>query len=263
MEYEYRNRIGNDVDYILQKAIDGIEISTEGWWDGKEWKNFNHTIEDKRLMNGNLGMAIGSQNNTVWLKKNPNGLLIQELKKITPFIKSSGYVGPFDWNCIVRKEDKKPYYLETTSRLGYDAFYCLMELLKDPLFKFWTNEFESEFWPGFASSARVSIPPFPYYDEDLLEDMARDTIIKGRLDDYPQFWGEDVYLKDGKLACAGSDGIIGVVANRGNSIGGAWGNVYRDLDRLKVGSYMQYRTDGPKRSQRAFDTLKSWGIEIE
>jgi len=263
MEYEFKPRIGDSVEYILQKVVDGIELSTEGWFDGKNWLNFNHTIEDKKMMNGNLGVAVGSQNNTVWLKKNPNGLLMPEFKKMSPFLKDVGYKGPIDINAIINEKDKKPYFLEWIPRIGYDAFYCLMELVKNPLVDFWVKDFNVGFYDGYASSARVTIPPFPYADEELLEDMAMDTIIKGRLDDYPQFWGEDVYLKDGKLACAGSDGIIGVMASRGNGLGNAWGNVYRELNGLKVGNYLQFRTDGLKRPEKAIRTLKEWRIDIE
>lgn len=264
MEHEYKSRLGDSVEYIVQKVIDGVEISTEGWFDGKEWRCFNHTIEDKRLMNGNLGPAIGSQNNTVWLKKNPNGFLIPEFKKLTPFLKQSGYIGAIDINAIVSKEDKKPYFLEFTPRMGYDAFYCLMEMVKNPLIDFWTKDFNVDFHDGFASSERVSIPPFPYAGDELLEDFARDSIIKGRLDDYPQFWAEDVYVNEnGKLACAGSDGIIGVMTARGNSPGNSWGSVYRELSGLKVGNYLQFRTDGLKRAEKALRTLKEWGINIE
>jgi len=78
----------------------------------------------------------------------------------------------------------------------------------------------------------------------------------------PLFWMEDVYLNDGKLKCAGADGILGVVASHGNSLGGSVGNVYRAIDRLKIGSYLQYRTDLGRRAEKLFRVLEKMSIEV-
>jgi len=258
---EYRQRLGTDkVEFILQKRVEGVEISSELWWNGKDAVHFNHTLEDKRLMNFNLGPAIGSQSNTVWIKKDENGLLVKELKKLIPYLKRANYVGPIDINVIISKKDHKPYFLEFSPRFGYDAIYCLLTLIKGSLTEFFLNGFQTEFYDGFASSQRITIPPFPYADKQLLNAMAKDILIKNKLED---FWMEDVYMDDkGNIRCAGSDGIIGVVAERGNSLGGSVGNVYRKIDKLKIGSYIQYRTDLGKSQNKRMKQLQEWGFKI-
>src|SRR5581483_10364453 len=50
---------------IVQRRVKGIEVSTEGWWNGKAWINFNHTFEEKRFMAGDLGPNTGCMGNVV------------------------------------------------------------------------------------------------------------------------------------------------------------------------------------------------------
>jgi phosphoribosylamine--glycine ligase len=259
---EYKERLGNKYDYMLQRVVEGIEISTEGWFDGERFVFFNHTIEDKKMMNGNKGMAIGSQGNTVWVKQE-KGLLIDELSNLAPRLKEVGYVGPVDVNCIVSEKDQKPYFLEWSPRLGWDAFYCLTQLMDGSLEDFFTKGFQVPFADGFASSQRVTIPPFPYSEPSLLKDFAKGVRIMGSLDEMDNFFAEDVKQGEDGLECAGADGIVGVMAARGNSLGGSVGNMYRSLDTLRIAADRQYRTDGGKRAEKALRQFEKWGINVQ
>jgi phosphoribosylamine-glycine ligase len=264
---ELPRRVGEKFSYMLQRAVEGVEISTEGWFDGTGWKHFNHTIEDKRLMAGDLGPAIGSQGNTVWMKgvragtPAPTGLLVEELTRLTPMLKRAGYLGPVDINAIVA-EDRQAYFLEFSPRMGWDALYCLLTLLEGSLTEFFTQGFKGRFGAGFASSQRLSIPPYPYATRDLLATMAKEAPLEGSLNRWPWFWGQDVRLnQDGQLCCAGSDGILGVATGRGETVGEAVGQVHRHLKGMKVGAYRQYRLDGAKRPEKALETLKKWRVQ--
>jgi len=262
LEEDYPQRLGSQkIDYILQRFVDGWEVSTEMWWDGSKGVSWNHTIEDKRLMNSNLGPAIGSQNNTVWIKKK-RGLLVDELTKLGPLLNRAGYIGPVDVNVVVARNGI-PYFLEFTPRFGYDALYCLLSLVEGPIRRFFQKGFNVPLNPGFASSERISIPPYPYNAQKLLEDFAKDVRVKGSIDTMPLFWMEDVYLKGGRLRCAGADGIMGVVASRGNSLGGSVGNVYRTIDKLRIGAYLQYRTDLGRRAERFLKAMEKLKIEVK
>lgn len=265
MQRDLPRRLGTEkINFMLQKVVDGIEISTEGWFDGNEFRHFNHTIEDKRLMTGNLGPAIGSQGNTVWVKRQAGGLLVAELKKLKPWLTRAGYVGPVDINAIVSETDHKPYFLEFTPRFGYDALYCLLRLYKRQVTQFFLSGFQGEFADGYVSSQRVTIPPFPYASPGLLSELAKDVAIGNDLEKAKEFWAEDVKLDpDDKLCCGGADGILGVVTGYGASLGESVGQMYRQIKRLKIGAYVQYRTDGGKRAEKAMAQLKRWGIEYE
>lgn len=260
-EGEYKERLGDSFDYILQKVIEGVEISTEMWFDGHKPVLFNHTIEDKRLMNSNLGPAIGSQSNTVWIKQNPDGLLMAELGKLVPLLQAAGYAGPIDVNTVISETDQKPYFLEWTCRMGYDALYCLLSLLNGKIGDFLTNGFRGNFADEFASSQRITIPPFPYSEPSLLNNYAKGVEIQSGMEDR-HFWAEDIKKNGNRIECAGADGILGVVAARGNSLGGSVGNMYRAIDNLKIASTLQYRTDGGRRAERAINKLKKWKISV-
>jgi phosphoribosylamine--glycine ligase len=252
IEGEYIRRIGDKCDYILQEKIDGTELSTEVWIGKQGPVHFNHTIESKRLMDANLGPAIGSQSNTVWI--NEKGLLVSLLTKMAEYLQSQAYIGPCDANCIIK--DRKPYFLEWTPRFGYDAIFCLFSLLKSNLSEFFTKNFRAQFGKGYAASQRISIPPYPYADSKLRVNYAKQVSIANQLSRSPYFWAQDVYLNDGKLLCAGADGILGIVTGRGDSLGAAWGNVYHSIGKLKVASYLQYRTDGYKEAEKRFRSIK-------
>jgi len=249
---EWLTRIGDKIDYILQEKIDGTEVSTEVWIGERGPRHFNQTIESKRLMAGNLGPAIGSQSNTVY--RITEGPPIEPLKKMAAYLHKESYLGPCDANCIVKKG--VPYFLEWTPRFGYDALYCLLELLKGSLSDFFLKDFKADFHKGYACSQRVSIPPYPYALPGLRRAFSRDVSIMNRLDKTPFFWGQDVYLDAGKLKCAGADGILGVVTARDEQLEAAWGKVNSAVNKLKVCSYLQYRTDGFKEHSRRLKELK-------
>lgn len=262
LEGEYGDRIGNKIEFILQKVVEGVEISTEGLFDGHRFVSFNHTFEEKKLMTGNLGPAIGSQNNVVWVKRDLNGLLVKEFKKLEPRLRAAGYVGPLDVNCIVSERDRKPYFLEWSVRFGWDAFYCLLTLLNGSIRAFLINRLRANFKQGFAASERITIPPFPYQVKDLLDNYAKGVDIASGFDS-PHFWAEDVLKNGEKIECAGADGILGVVTGYGSSVGTAADAVYRNIDKLKVASTLQYRTDLGERAERDLQRLKSWGVSVE
>ena len=239
MTGEYASRLGDSIKFILQKKIEGTEVSSEVWINSKGPVSFNHTIESKRLMDADLGPAIGSQSNTVVAVNGDNkGLLRLQLGRMAALLKREGYIGPCDVNCIIASG--KPYFLEWTPRFGYDALYCLLAMtnVKD----FFTKQFEVEYSGPYAASERITIPPFPYCSTTLLKRYAKRVTIAGGL--RKDFWAQDVYLDGDTLRCAGADGILGVVTGVGKTPAEAWGKVRHNINKLGVCSYVQYRTDG-------------------
>jgi len=250
---EWLHRISDKCEYVLQKKIEGVEVSSEVWIGEQGPVHFNHTLESKRLMAGNLGPAIGSQSNTIWMGKD-SGLLIEPLKKMAAYLKSKGYIGPCDANCIVK--GSTPYFLEWTPRFGYDALYCLLTLIKGKLSDFFLKDFKADFNNGYACSQRISIPPYPYANPRLRHDFAKDVSIMNRLERTPFFWAQDIYSDAGKLKCAGADGILGVVSAHDENLEAAWGKVSGAIDKLKICSYLQYRPDAFKEHAKRIKELK-------
>jgi len=256
MSYEYKSRLGGQIEYILQEKVDGIEISTEGWFNGNEFTNFNHTLENKKMMSGDLGLSIGSQSNLVWVKKNMNGLLVEEIKKLAPYLKKSGYVGPIDINSIVDKNGI-PYYLEITSRAGYDALQNLLNLLNTKISDFFTNGFQGKFFNGYSASERITIPPFPYMNRKLLRDFAKGVLVSG---DLSNMFLEDILLDNGQIRCSGADGIIGACVARNMDTIKVWDGVYNNIGKLRISSDLQYRTDARNKITKRLIKLQKLGV---
>lgn len=264
LEGDLPGRLGSDhFEYMLQEVVEGVELSNEGWWDGNKWVHFNRTFEEKKLMTGNLGPSIGSQNNVVWIARNPKGLLMEQFHKLEPYLRKANYVGPMDINAIVSEKDHKPYFLEFSPRLGYDAIYNLLALNMDSLTSFFTQGFNVGFRDEISASQRLSIPPFPYAVPSLISKYAHDVAIGGKLEDMPWFWAQDVYQRPCGLACAGTDGILGVVTATAPKMWEAVDEVYARLKRMKISQDPQYRKDLGVRAEKDFRKLRRWGIEID
>jgi len=249
---QFARRLTDKCRFLLQKKIAGTEVSTEAWFGPAGAVHCNHTIENKRLMDGDLGPAIGSQSNTVFASP-----------QIPPFLSKAasnlpGYIGPVDVNTIV--SDGRAYFLEWTPRFGYDALYCLLTLSKDSITDFFIKDFVVSFSNGYAVSQRISIPPYPVYDKRLLKEWARDVAIESQLEKTPFFWAQDVYSDAGKLRCAAADGILGVVTSKADSLDAAWGTLYHNINRLKIGSYVQFRQDGFKQAAKRLKGIKDASV---
>ena len=270
IQKEYLKKYGDSIKHTLQKVVKGHEIGTEAWRVKGEWKHFNHTLEDKTMMNDDpynhctVAEAHGSFQNLVWVRKNQDkGLLYDAFQKLGPMLDSAGYQGPFNFTCIVDREDHKPKLLELDPRYGYDAVFALHQLMDSPLGEFYENEFNAVWYKGMAGSERITIPPFP-----TKENIAR--VARGRsintsmkvLDEF--FWMEDVMIDEaGDLICAGSDAILGVSTGRGKNLDETVADTYKNIGKIKASAYLRYRTDLGVRAKKALSAFDRWGIEVE
>lgn len=255
---------------ILQRVVSGIEVSTEGWFNGSRFlRPFNHTFEEKRFLSGNLGHNTGCMGNVVLNAGDGDRLTRETVERLEGFLAHVGYVGPFDVNCIVTPE--KAYALEATSRMGYDAVEALAEGLEEPLgTMLWdvargANR-DLKLTDQTMIAVRLSIPPWPVRkperdDEPEPIDGIDDSTL-------PHLFLTDV-RKNGKgYETAGGDGVLLKATAIGSIRTGtertpdltyeARRRVYRLLDRIDV-SGKQYRNDIGARVNGEVAQLKTWG----
>ena len=250
--------------FILQKIVDGIEVSTEGWFNGRDFiRPFNHTFEEKKFLVGDLGPATGCMGNVV-VGTQSNRLTRATVEKLKPFLSSIGYRGPVDINCIVT--EAAAFALEISARMGYDAIEALLEGLREPIIDLFFEtatgtKKEMNLTEDAMISVRLSIPPWPMakpkesdrgkpvlgLDEQVLKHVA----------------AADLYKEGGKYYTAGGDGVLLKATARGPRTGAdiasqAQKRVYRTLDSIKVGG-KQYRTDIGDRVNKDYGKLKQWG----
>lgn len=232
-------------EFELQEFKDGIAISTEGWFNGSRFVGaFNHTIERKQLMVGDLGPSGGCTGNAVWIVDEEDDPLVGELRKLTSFLAKHRYIGPIDLNAVVSEEGI--YGLEFTPRFGYDAFPTYLYGLFQENFGNFIASLARGDEPSirlpighFAAGVRISIPPWPNEDNLASPGIPVRGLTSG---DRKMFYPYDVMLKGDELVSSGGWGIIGVMNGVGASLKEAFGDVYRSVKHLEIPD-MQYRTD--------------------
>lgn len=256
---------------ILQRIIDGVEISTEGWFNGTRFiLPFNHTFEEKRFLTGNLGCNTGCMGNVV-IASQSNRLTKATVERMTEFLRLIDYHGPFDINCIVNETGA--YALEATSRMGYDAAEAMFEGLDEPVTEFLYDvavgkKKTMNLTDDTMIAVRLSIPPWPARKPDH---TSFGEPIRGINDrSLPHLFLTDV-MKDGEdYVTAGGDGVLLKATAIGRMSPAkdakykddytyeARRRVYRTLDGIDVAS-KQYRTDVGMRVNGDIAKLKSWG----
>lgn len=252
--------------FILQKFIDGIEVSTEMWFqNGEPIYPCNSTIETKKFLAGDLGPSTGCQTSVVfhYPEKEPR-IFGQTFKKILLLFKMSKYTGPFDINCIVDRNTQKANFLEFTPRMGYNAIYGLCALLRIPI-----SEFLMELAFGnigempvdkeaFSYTMRVSVPPYPLGIEDE-QDFLRDAKLSAdrliEMDDFIGVYPSDMKKVGGSYYTAGADGYIMDIAARGPSIELAEAMALEKFSAIKMMDKQARVEDGARRAVRDYEWL--------
>lgn len=267
-------RLAPDCNGILQRCLDGIEVSTEGWFNGKTFLHpFNHTFEEKRFLAGDLGVNTGCMGNVVLAApEGGDALTHATVARLSGFLLQIGYRGPLDINCIVNETGA--YALEATSRMGYDAVEALAEGLTVPL-----SDFLYEVAAGTATSCplaegqtmiavRLSVPPWPVRKPD--KDAAGELV--GGIDDgtLKHLFLTDLYKDNEGYKTAAGDGVLLKATAKGPSRRAEDGGVRTDytyacrrrvyglLDGIKI-SGKQYRIDIGERVNKDVAQLQQWG----
>lgn len=245
-----------DCPLIVQRIVDGMEVSTEGWFNGRDFiRPFNHTFEEKRFLNGGLGCNTGCMGNVV-IGSDGNRLTRATVERFAPFLRMIDYRGPFDINCIVN--ERGAYALEATGRMGYDAVEALSELLDESMGDLLYStavgvKREMDLSGGYGVAVRVTIPPWPVRLPDQ-KDYGEPVLGI----DEPHVFLCDVYKEEGRFLTAGGDGVLLKAVARGPSLSLAKKRVYRTADAIKVGA-KQYRTDIGDRVEGELRDLRAMG----
>src|SRR5262249_7610218 len=147
---------------------EGIEISTEVWVEhGEIIGPPNGTIEEKKYGVGGLGPNIGCASSTVWGYQVDDPIIVQRgIGRMASWLKQQDYHGVLDLNAIVSPDDRTPYGLEWTARMGYSAVYALAEITDGEMGRVLYEAAKGTLKrypirPGIGFAVRVSIPPYP------------------------------------------------------------------------------------------------------
>lgn len=254
---------GHEPSFIITDAIEGEEISTEGWFNGKEFYIPNHTLERTRFFDGDHGEKTGCAGNVVWHSDSP--LYHRLFDKLAPVF-AGRYNGPVDVNVIIEKGSNEPIFLEFTPRFGYDAFFGFMEILDTDMGQFFyetaygrnvTAVVDSQ----FGGAVRVHIPPYP---EPSAEDDTKRPVglpiigmplEKQGLNGY---FPVEVACEDGEFVTTGPDGYVLVAGGRGSTPRAATEAAYQAIDKLRIPT-ARWRMDLAVKFQDIYETVKRTG----
>lgn len=241
----FENVAKHPAEFILQDFVEGIAVSTEGWFNGYEWMEpFNQTIEHKQMMVDDLGASSGCAFNIVWRCEGASRAVEEGVKLMGPLLADYGYIGPIDLNAVVNKDGI--WALEFTPRFGYDAFPSLLELVDDDLGEIMAKMAKGEqpeelpLKVGFSSALRISIPPHP---SDEFKHQGGIPIQGLMRSDRPHIYFFEVRLDEtNRLVSSVGGGAVCAVTGYGRSISESFEGVYEIAKRLRIPE-KQYRTD--------------------
>jgi phosphoribosylamine---glycine ligase len=245
--------------FELQSQVDGIEVSCNGWFNGREFvPPFDLTIEEKRFLTGDLGPRTGCASCVVW-HADGDELAERTVLKIEEVLGEQNYVGPVDCNSLV-DSDGEPTGLEWTARIGFDSTQAWMRLFGDDLGEqlvAFAHRELGEWEPlgeRLALNLRVSVPPYPTFvpaEVRALRGLPLDGMVVGE-------WFDPSDVMQGPV-CAGASGWIGVVGVTGSSLAGLQHSALTLAQTLQIPN-SQYRTDPVSRGARDMKRLDQLGL---
>lgn len=254
---------GHEPSFILTDKIEGEEISTEGWFNGKEFYLPNSTLERTRFFDGDHGEKTGCAGNVVWQGDTP---LYQRLFYKLGSILKGRYNGPIDINIIINKDSNEPVFLEFTPRFGYDAFFGLMEILRTDIGKLFYEtadgmDVEATIDSVFSGAVRVHVPPYPEpaAENDKKRPVGLPIFIRDSYrKDIREFYPVEVMLKDNHIVTSGPDGYIMVVVAKGASPRAAMEAAYDSVEKVRIPT-ARWRVDLATKLQEVYNAIRSTG----
>lgn len=254
------DQYSGDQALVAQRFIEGVEISTEGWFNGFTWiEPFNHTMEEKRFLTDGLGPNVGCMGNVVWpIANGDRDMFVAELKKLTPFLKTIQYKGPIDLNTIANSEGI--WALELTARFGYDAIEALTSLLEEPLAALLMEtamgmRSSMKLKQEFSIAIRLSVPPYPHDKPNKLD---RGMPVLGLDVENPNHFLTDVMQGErAQLTWSASDGVLAKVTGTGRTIKESRRAAYKTARTIRAQG-LQYRTDIGERVEVDLKQLRTW-----
>ena len=264
---------GNRIPCIIQKGMDGFALSTSRWWNGNSFVGpYEGTAERKKFLVGDIGGSTGCSFNLVWFYLDDEPTIVKALhfdKLEEIWRKEKAPPGIYDINALLSKEDGKPYFLEWTPRMGYDAAPTEQRGITD-LGKFLeciaTGNGDADKYFNrnkIYGGIRLTIGPYPH--EKGIEEITRKKLlgipIRGEDGLWKDFFVAYGVKKDASgYSSADPSGFIGIVCNSGNNCNLFDGSYSFIKNKLHIPN-VQYRNDAKESIKEDLATIASLGYE--
>lgn len=259
----------------IQDYIVGRNVDVELWFgNGIYLLPPNYTVETKKFMPDDLGATVGCMSSVVWISRKPSRTLKEVLIPFAEYVRRWKFSGPISLNIIVEESTSRLYILEATPRIGYNAYYCLKELLplgfSDLILRCVnmenvTDDEEREVpvdTTRFSVGIEVSIPPSPFEvkDKNLMRrvyDTCKGVPIMVEGKNYPA----KVHLCDVKkekrtIVCAGTNGIVAEVISADADVVAAYNRCVETVKMLPIPNKQARLRDAIEDFQKYFPEWK-------
>lgn len=246
--------------FQLQKFASGVEVAVGAFFNGEDFVYpINVNFEHKKLFPGDIGPYTGEMGTLMYWSP-PNTIFNLTLAKMRDDLRTSGYAGYVDINCIANARGVYP--LEFTCRFGYPTISIQMEGVQTPWGEFLAalagrQPAELKVKKGFQIGAAVAVPPFPYDDKAAFE-IYRDSSILFKKPNGEGMHLGDLKLVDGDWRLAGQSGYALVVTGSGLTVQEARQQMYNRIGTILLQN-MFYRTDIGEKWNQDSDKLQTWG----
>ncbi|MEI6154429.1 MAG: phosphoribosylglycinamide synthetase C domain-containing protein [Deltaproteobacteria bacterium] len=252
---------------VLQRKISGVEIAVARFFNGIDWTGpIEIAIEHKKLFPGDLGPKTSEMGTLIWLDGNENNKLFQgTIQKMRPFLRSIGFKGKFDINCIVNEDYIFP--LEATPRFGYPALEMDNVLFESSMADFLKAvadgvHHDLKWLDMVGIVVQIAVPPFPYECKDnKYNSKGLKVYFLNQLseNEWEHIHFGEVQKKGEEYILAASNGYALCVTGVGKTAFEARKNAYRLTDKVVIPK-MFYRNDiGLKFIEKDKDLLHKWG----
>jgi len=241
--------------FILQEKKVGIEMAVGGWFGPGGWSKWVYeNWENKKLMNGDLGVATGEMG-TVTRPVLKSKLAEKVLYPIEPYLKKIGYVGYIDNNCII-DDHGRPWPMEWTMRDGWPLRHNIIAQMKGDPADWMVDLLQGRDTIRFTDkevciSIVVAIPDFPY--SKLTNKEVCGIPVYNAANDPEHIHPSDIMMGEAPVELDGkvltvphwvtSGDYLMVVTGCGTTISGARRSAYAAVKKVKIPNSPFYRTD--------------------
>jgi len=248
------------IDFILQEWIEGIEMATGAFFNGKEFASpVNISFEHKNFLTGGLGPLTGEMGTSMFYSETGGKLFRETLSRMKPYLAKTNYRGFIDLNCIVTK--KAAYPIDFTARFGYPQIDIQQELHKTPwgelLYKVANGTLKHfDVYKKYAIGVIMGGAGMPY--EISYNKFGKDLPILGLTHENMAYIKlAQAYAKDGRFYTGGT-GYVLTINGSGKTMEAAKKMAYERLKEVIIPNAV-YRLDIGDHWKTEEAKLKDWG----
>jgi len=256
LDLPFSKQVMNAVGIPNQPLANGIAITTELWFNGKDAININHTLRDDRLMEGGKGPKA-DMGNVMWLGSPDSKLFQESLGKLIPLLQKIEYIGPLALELDVSEHSICGKRFK--AHFNYSTVFVLLEMLKGRI-----NDLLYSTAVGISKALAFKSKLGISIKLAIMPEKFEGTITGLNKYNLKHFWGYDVRKEGEEYIINAGGSNVGTVTARGDEIQGfsslrdAKRRAMRTVNNIKIVDVM-YRLDIGNTVERERTQLKKWG----